>query len=274
MHSPSRAATRSGTRDEQRAYCRGFDHLHSAAQTVKANGTLDISGISLADPSLPTVDNVTVSLTATHGTTTLSTSVAGGITSSQVTGNGTGSVTITASLAAINATLAATAGLAYAPSNDFNGAETLAVSALDTQGSKNSTNVSLLAVGPLTINGQSTPQIVKAGATFAVSGISLTDPSLPTSDNVTLTLAVADGTVMLSTATASGVTSSEVTGNGSGSATITAPLAAINATLAATGGLGYTPTSGFHGTDTLALIGGDSLGNNGTASVPLIAPDR
>ena len=70
--------------------------------------------------------------------------------------------------------------------------------------------------------------------------------------------------VSLSTAVASGLTSSQVTGNGSTSVTITAPLAAINATLANANGLTYTPNSGYSGSDSLTLSGNDQIGNTDT----------
>ena len=241
------------------------------AETVAANGTLVVSGVSLADPLLPTSDNVTLTLAVTNGTVSLSTAVSGGITSGQVTGNATGSVTITAPLAAINATLADASGLTYAPKSDFSGPDSLALSASDTLSNSGTASVSITVAGPLAITTPTSAQAVAANGTLVVSGVSLADPSLPTSDNVTLTLGVTDGTVALSTAVTGGITSGQVTANGTASVTITAPLAAINATLADANGLTYTPTSAFSGTDTLALSASDTLGNTKTASVSITA---
>ena len=84
-----------------------------------------------------------------------------------------------------------------------------------------------------------------------------------------MTLVVTNGTVALSTAVSGGITSSQVTGNGTASVTITAPLAAIDATLADANGLTYTPTSDYSGPDTLALSASDPLSNTKTASVSI-----
>ena len=65
-----------------------------------------------------------------------------------------------------------------------------------------------------------------------------------------------------------GITSSQVTGNGTGSVSITAPLAAINATLAGAAGLTYTPGLSFTG-DTVSMSANDSLGNTTTASLTI-----
>ena len=68
----------------------------TSTQSVKINGNLVVGSVSLADPSLPTTTNVTLTLSATSGVVSLSTAVTNGLTSSQVTGNGTTSVTVTA----------------------------------------------------------------------------------------------------------------------------------------------------------------------------------
>ena len=171
-------------------------------------------------------------------------------------------------LGAINTTLAASGGLTYAPISGFNGTDTLALSAADPFGNSKATNVSITVAGPLAIT-TSGGQSVAGGGTLLVSGISLADPSLPTSDNVTLTVSATSGTATLSTSVAGGITSSQVTGNGSGSLTITALLAAINTTLANPNGLTYAPNSGFNGMDALVLSADDPLGNSSTSSVSI-----
>jgi hypothetical protein len=135
-----------------------------------------------------------------------------------------------------------------------------------------SQTVSITVAGPLSVTVPGA-QAVATGGTLVVSGVSLADPSLPSSDNVSVVLAVSNGTVALSTAVSGGITSGQVTGNGTGSVTITAPLASINATLADANGLTYTPASGFSGSDTLALSARDPLGGNGSASVSVTVGD-
>ena len=82
----------------------------------------------------------------------------------------------------------------------------------------------LQKAGPLTVTAPADTQSVNAGGTLAVNGVALSDPYLPTTDNVTLTLAVANGAVALSTALSGGIGSIQITGNGTASATIVAAL--------------------------------------------------
>ena len=66
-----------------------------------------------------------------HGTLTVNTAVLGGVGALDVAGNGTASVTVTASLAQINATLANATGLVYRPDVGFGGPDTLTVTTDD-----------------------------------------------------------------------------------------------------------------------------------------------
>ena len=224
------------------------------AQTVPVGSPLSIGGVSLADPGLPTTAFVTVVMGTAHGAINLSTSVSGGIAKAEIIGNGTGSVTVTASLAAVDATLAAAGGLNYTPVAGYKGADTLSVTALDTLGSSATASVSLQVVSPLSIAVPS-PQSVPFGSTSSISGISIADAGLPPNGLVLLTLAASNGSITISTAALGGVTSGEVAGNGTSSVTMTAPLAAIDATLAAANGLIYVPTTGYSGPDMLAPLG-------------------
>ena len=94
-----------------------------------------------------------------------------------------------------------------------------------------------------------------------LSGISYADPDAGTA-LVTVTLSVAHGTLDLNTGVIGGVTAGQVTGDLSGLISITAPIAAINATLANASGLIYTPTLNYFGTDVLTTNIND-LGNTG-----------
>ena len=95
-------------------------HALPAAQTVDANDTLAITGLSIADPDAGT-GTLTTTLAVAHGTLT----AGAGAT---VSGNGSAGVTLTGTLGAINAALA---GLVYAPAHDFFGADTLTVTTND-----------------------------------------------------------------------------------------------------------------------------------------------
>jgi VCBS repeat-containing protein len=99
-------------------------------------------------------------------------------------------------------------------------------------------------------------------ANLAVTGVSVADPDAGAA-NVKVTLAVAHGTLTVATGVGGGLTAGQVSGNGTGAVVLTGPVAAINATLAAAGGLTYRAATDYNGADTLA-IGVDDLGNAGT----------
>lgn len=92
---------------------------------------ITITGISVSDPdSGPSTDEITVHLSVNHGTLTIRTDVAGGITAADITGggNGTRGITLTATQDQINATLAASGGLTYQGDPGFTGSDGLTVS--------------------------------------------------------------------------------------------------------------------------------------------------
>ncbi len=75
-----------------------------------------LTGISIADVDIGSGNaTVTFDFTAGTGALTLRTDVAGGLTAGQITNNGSASVTINATIAEINATLAAANGLVFTP---------------------------------------------------------------------------------------------------------------------------------------------------------------
>ncbi|MDK9703948.1 MAG: tandem-95 repeat protein [Sulfuritalea sp.] len=92
------------------------------AQTGTEDSTKAITGLSIADVDAG-ASGMTVTLAVTNGTLTVS----GG--TATIDGTGTGTVTLTGTVAQINATLAATVN--YVPTQDFNGAATLTMTASD-----------------------------------------------------------------------------------------------------------------------------------------------
>ncbi len=105
------------------------------------DATKVLTGISFSDPDAGAA-NVTVTLSVAHGTLDINTTVVGGITAAQITGDLSGTITITASLAAINATLVNATGLTYTPTLNYNGTDVLNVAIND--------NGNTGAGGPLT----------------------------------------------------------------------------------------------------------------------------
>jgi Ca2+-binding RTX toxin-like protein len=94
--------------------------------------SINVAGISVSDVDAdPATQDIQVTLQVVHGTLTINTGVAGGVTAGDITGDGTGTIVITATQNQINATLAAATGLTYAPTGNYNGADTLTVTTSD-----------------------------------------------------------------------------------------------------------------------------------------------
>ena len=96
------------------------------AQTVAEDTNLAITGLSISDTDAGSASNITTTLSVAHGTLTVSS--AGG---AAVSGSGTGSVTLTGSIAQINTTLAAINNVVYKGVLDFNGSDTLTITTND-----------------------------------------------------------------------------------------------------------------------------------------------
>ncbi|MBD1899508.1 DUF4347 domain-containing protein [Trichocoleus sp. DQ-A3] len=95
-----------------------------APQTVAEDTDLSIAGVSVFDVDAGNTA-ITVTLEVNNGALTVNST---GLT---VNGNGTGTVTLTGSQSKINANLAATNGLLYKGKQDFNGSDTLKITAND-----------------------------------------------------------------------------------------------------------------------------------------------
>ncbi|HEV8067039.1 MAG TPA: hypothetical protein VGP76_04830, partial [Planctomycetaceae bacterium] len=194
-----------------------------------------------------------LTLSVAHGTLTLATT--SGLTFTTGS-NGTASFTVTGTVTNLNAALN---GLTYTPTAGYTGSDSLSVSITDPRD-----NESAAKSVALTINAFSPPTISAPGSgSVALNGslvfssannnaITVAD-SGPGSGSDSLTLTVTHGTVTLSTT--SGLT---ITGGANGSATITVTgsLTSLNAALS---GLTYKPTTGYTGSDTLAISLGDSV---------------
>src|SRR4051812_38965710 len=100
------------------------NHLPGSSPSGNEDTTFAITGISTSDADAdPASQSMTVTLSVAHGTLMVRTDVAGGIIATNVSGNGTGTVTLTGTQNAINTTLADATGLQYLGSLNFNGAD-------------------------------------------------------------------------------------------------------------------------------------------------------
>ncbi len=204
---------------------------------------------SVSDPDARG-DDVEAELGVDHGTLTLSTIA--GLTS--VTGDGTDTVTLTGSLAEVNAAIA---GLSYLPASNFNGADALSF-ALDDLGHNGSGGAQTLtgsfaiavsAVNDAPVNTVPAAQTVAEDGSATLSGANA--PSVADvdagSDDVKVTVSALHGKVTLDGASAA-------------SRSFTGTISQVNAEL---DGLQYTPDADYAGSDTLTVLTED-LGHNGS----------
>ncbi|CAN5376283.1 VCBS domain-containing protein [soil metagenome] len=95
-----------------------------------------VTGLQISDADAnPALQTVTVTMSVTKGVLTLLTNVSDGLTGGEITGNGTATVTISATLNEINATLAASNGVLFTGNPGVSGADTLTVVTNDGGGS-------------------------------------------------------------------------------------------------------------------------------------------
>src|SRR5262245_19143568 len=205
-----------------------------AAQTMNENGTHTLSTANGNAISIADVDaggsSVQVTLAATNGVLGVT-----GIAGVTVTGNGTGSVVLTGSQANINTVLN---GLTFTPTGNYNGAANLTITTND-QGNTgsggalsdvDSVAITVNAVNDAPINIVPAAQTMNEDGTLTFSvahgnAISIADVDAGSS-SVQVTLAATNGVLTL--AGTSGLT---VSGNGTGTVTVTGSLANINTAL-------------------------------------------
>jgi len=239
-----------------------------AAQYTSEDTTLSVTGISISDIDAAGAD-VRVTLQVGSGSLLVSSAAAGGVSAAQISGNGSATVTITAPLAAINATLIATQGLQFTPLSNFVGTAllTLTTDDLGNTGGGTLTAVDTISIAVVAVNDGPVNTVpsnlsVDEDSVVVISGISISDVDAGLA-NIRVTLSIASGSLNLATGVPGGVTGVNVSGNGSSSVTITAPLTAINATLVVAGGLTFSPLGNTSGALPLTIVTSD-LGNSGS----------
>lgn len=219
-----------------------------------SGGTAAFTGANAISISDSTSGTEQLSMTVQHGTISLASTA--GLT---VSGNGTGTLLVSGSLAAINTALA---GLTYNTGAGFNGTDTLAMYVLNsTNNLSGDAAVSLSAGATPVITAPATASVAQNGslAFTSANAISVADSGGTTEQ---LTLSVQHGTLSLGSTT--GLT---VTGNGTASVVLTGSLSDLNTALAS---LSYSPTASYTGADTLSLSNLNTTTNlTGTASVSL-----
>ncbi|HET9637578.1 MAG TPA: cadherin-like domain-containing protein, partial [Allosphingosinicella sp.] len=97
-----------------------------------------------------------------------------------------------------------------------------------------------------------------------LSGMSISDPDAdPATDEIYVTFQVVSGSIDIRTDVAGGIVAGDIIAQASDTITVQATLNEINATLAASNGLTYSPNANFNGDDTLTVTTNDA-GANGS----------
>ena len=259
------------------------------AQTVAEDTNLAITGLSISDLDAGSASNITTTLSVAHGTLTVSS--AGG---AAVSGSGTGSVTLTGSIAQINTTLAAVNNVVYKGVPDFNGSDTLTITANDqgntgidpglTGTASSEQDSDTLAITVTAVNDAPgatiTPTSYSATEQTSLSlknnGLSIGDVDAATGAT-TATLSVTEGTLTV-TAGSSGAL---VSNSGTSSVTVMGTVAQINDLLNTNGSstVSYsdntdTPSAGASLTLTVhdnGNTGGGDLSASDTATINITA---
>jgi hypothetical protein len=234
-----------------------------AAQTVNEDTAKTFSSANGNALSTSDVDAgsspVTVTVGVLHGTVTL-----GGTTDLTISGNGTGTVQATGTLAALNTALN---GLSYKGNLNFNGPDTLTMLTNDNgntgsggaQTDSDTVTITVEAVNDGPVN--TVPGAQAVDEDTAVVFKSANSNVLSTSDvdagtsPVKVTVGVLHGTVTLG-----GTTNLTVTGDGTATVNATGKVADLNTALS---GLTYQGVLDYNGPDTLTITTNDQ-GNTGT----------
>ena len=232
--------------------------------TEQTNLTLKNTGMSVSDADAGPTATMTATLSVGEGILTVTAGGSGAI----VTNSGTSAVTISGTLAQINALLTsdATSTVIYNDNTNAPSASTVLTLQISDNGHTGSggpltgsdtATINITAVNDPPVNTVPGPQATSAGVGLAISGFAVSDPDGGAGSETT-TLTVTHGTIAI---TAMGGAS--VSGSGTSNVTIMGTIAQINATLSAAGNVVYTSTAGFGGVDTLTFSTNDN-GNTGT----------
>ncbi|MBW4471648.1 MAG: tandem-95 repeat protein, partial [Stenomitos rutilans HA7619-LM2] len=230
-----------------------------ASQSVNEDTSLSLSGISIGDVDA-NGGNETVSLSAINGVLSLGTTA--GLTFSTGTGLKDRNITMSGTLALINAALQS---LTYQADKDFNGSDVITVNVNDNGNTGNgvalsatkSLSIAVTPVNDAPILTVPTAQVVNENTTLHVTGVSISDVDA-SSGAIAVSLAATNGKLSLGSTTGLSFTS----GNGSTPSTsliFSGTLAAINSALST---LIYQGNANFSGADSISLNVNDN-GNTG-----------
>ena len=239
-----------------------------------------VQGITVADVDLADGGSLLLTLSAAHGTLSLSSKANLKV---HPTVNGGGSIAVEGGLAALQHALLV---VTYKPAADWNGIDAIVVSARDAadsgeqiQTTVTTFDVTVTAVNdaPVISHQRSTPFVMAEGTTLRIQPLSVTDVDVGESWDATLTVALSakHGTLSL------GVPKPSLhlvhflagTGNGDTNMTVVGTVVNLNALLSA---VDFTPRADWNGNTSVAMAVSDG-GNAGSGpasglSTSLVVP--
>lgn len=235
-------------------------------QAVNENAPLNISGISINDSD--STNNFTVTLTVSNGTITIKDSVSKGLTADNISDNNTKTVKLVGSPGKIKATLTDPTAVIYKGTSD----DTLSITVNDggqdtpkdanktliwppkAQEAKTNSKEIKIAVNPANkppiITISEPTKIVNEDENLTLNGIKIDDSDTP---NLTVKLGVEHGIITVKTNATKGLTANEISGNKTGTVTLTGDIVKIKATLADLQAITYRGKQDFNGNDTLTV---------------------
>ena len=238
--------------------------------TVAEDTDLAVTGLQVSDVDAGQA-HISVTLSVANGTITVLDNVAGGLDPDDITGNGSNSVTLTCTIADINATLAAAGGVTYHGNPDFSGSDTLSMTSNDGGANGNDPggadpnseeDLDLVAIDVTAANDPVTSSApatlgVDPDSSKAVTGLSIADvdATLAPAGQYSVTLSSTHGTLTLTTLT--GVAFATGDGTADATMTFTGTLTDINTALDTAS---YTPTAGYIGSAEITILVTDQFG--------------
>ncbi|MHA6615434.1 retention module-containing protein [Photobacterium damselae] len=220
--------------------------------------------------------NITISINVGHGTLSIPDGTdLSGLTVQQ---DSKGRIVITGNVDDINKVLSD--GIEYQPDQDFNGNDTMFVTADDLGNSGDGgplndvgrVDIAVTAVNDAPENTVPNEVVAQEDTTTVISGLSVSDPDYSesgSSDSMTVTLSVEHGILDITLPTGSSLV---VTGNGTGDLVISGSLDEINKLLDQ--GVNYTADENYSGSDELTMTTNDggNVGSGGEQSTTSKVP--
>ncbi|MDA0812713.1 MAG: hypothetical protein O3C21_10030, partial [Verrucomicrobia bacterium] len=236
-----------------------------------------ITGIAVADPD-SAGGNLSVAMSVANGILNIADTVAGGVGVAAITDNGSASVSLTGTLAELNATFADPNGIIYLSNPGFQGDDILEIVANDNgnnggEAQFGSATVEIAVTAapnqPPSVTVPDGPLTATVEVPTSIEGIVLVD-SDSGEGSLTVVVSVANGILNIADTVAGGVGVAAITDNGSATVSLTGTLAELNATFADPNGVIYLSNPGFQGEDSLQLAATDSAAGIGNATVTLL----